>query len=85
MSDRERILAEVKAFLLEEFLPEEDPASLTDETPLVSSGVLDSIALVKLVAHLEETYDVEIEAHEMSADYLDTPARIVETIASKRN
>jgi acyl carrier protein len=45
--------------------------------------VLDSIAVLKLVAHLEEKYGTEIEAHEMSVDFLDTPARIAETIQSK--
>lgn len=84
MSDRERILQEVRGYLLEEFLPDEDPASLTDGTPLVSSGVLDSIALVKLVSHLEESYGVELEAHEMSADFLDTPAMIADTVISKQ-
>lgn len=84
MSYRERILGEVKGYLLEEFLPEEDPGSLTDDTSLVSSGVLDSIALVKLVAHLEETYGVELEAHEMSADFLDTPAMIAEIVDQRQ-
>ena len=84
MSDREAVLGEVKSYLLEEFLPEEDPDSLTDDTALISSGVLDSISVVKLVAHLEEVYGVELEAHEMSADFLDTPAMIAETVANRQ-
>jgi acyl carrier protein len=85
MSDHEKILQEVKGFLLDEFLAEEDPESLGDETPLISSGVLDSIAVVKLVSHLEESYGVELEAHEMSADYLDTPELIARTVSSRRS
>ena len=84
MSDSEPILGQVRSYLLEEFLPEEEPESLTPDTPLISSGVLDSIAVVKLVAHLEEAYGVELEAHEMSADFLDTPAMIAENVASRR-
>jgi acyl carrier protein len=80
---RQRIMREVKEYLLAEFLPDRDPATLTDDTRLVSLGVLDSIAVLKLVAHLEEKYGTEIEAHEMSVDFLDTPARIAETIESK--
>jgi acyl carrier protein len=84
MSDREAILGQVRSYLLEEFLPEEDPDSLTPDTALLSSGVLDSIAVVKLVAHLEDAYGVELEAHEMSADFLDTPAMIAETVAQRQ-
>lgn len=85
MSDREAVLGQVRGYLLEEFLPGEDPDSLTPDTALISSGVLDSIAVVKLVAHLEETYGVDLEAHEMSADFLDTPAMIADTVVERQS
>jgi len=37
----------VRKFILAEFLPGEDPSRLTPTTPLMSSGVLDSIATLK--------------------------------------
>lgn len=46
------------------------PDTLDDTTPLITGGVLDSIATVKLIAFLEEEYGVQIEPHEMNADYL---------------
>ena len=73
-----------KKFILDEFLPGEDPSALDDSTKLISSGVLDSIATVRLVAFLEETYGIELEAHEMSADRLDTLPEIAALVASKR-
>jgi aryl carrier-like protein len=45
----------VKDFILAEFLPGEDPSQLTDATPLVTSGILDSIATMKLATFLEVT------------------------------
>ena len=39
----------VKTFILTEFLPGEDPAELTMDTPLITGGILDSIATLKLV------------------------------------
>ncbi|HEY7471957.1 MAG TPA: phosphopantetheine-binding protein [Gemmatimonadota bacterium] len=80
---RERIEREVKAFLLGEFLQGEDPSLLGGETPLISSGVLDSVSVVRLVDHLELAYGVHIDAHEFSIDCLDTPALIAETVAGK--
>ncbi|MFN2433041.1 MAG: acyl carrier protein, partial [Gemmatimonadota bacterium] len=53
------IEAEVRAFVLREFLLGEDPAQLTDATPLVTGGILDSLATVQLVAFLEERFRVE--------------------------
>jgi acyl carrier protein len=39
---------------------------------------------VKLVAHLEERYGVVVEAHEMTADYLDTVDSIAQLVQSKK-
>jgi acyl carrier protein len=73
----------VQEYLLGEFLPGEDPAMLTNSTPLITGGILDSISTVKLVSFLEERFHVRFEAHEVSVDYLDTIDQIVETIKQK--
>ena len=73
----------IKDFIMEQFLPGEDPAELTDQTPLISGGILDSIATLQLVTFLEETYKVSFEAHEVDRDNLDTLDLIVRQLASK--
>ena len=73
----------VKAFILREFLPGEDPAALTPTTPLITGGVLDSIATLKLVSFLEERYRIELEPHEVDADNLDTLESIDRLVAAK--
>lgn len=82
MSDE--IASSVKAFILDEFLPGQDPAELTIETPLITAGILDSIATLKLVMFLEERWQVELEAHEASPDHLDTIAKIADLVRSKK-
>ena len=79
----DEIKAAVKTYILEEFLPGENPDALTEETPLITGGVLDSISTVKLVDFLENRFGVSFEAHEMSADYLDTLDQITQVIESK--
>lgn len=74
----------VHAYILEEFLPGEDPSELTDTTPLITGGILDSISTLKLVTYLEEKFDVIVEAHEAGVDHLDTIAEIVQLVARKR-
>ncbi|RMI27570.1 MAG: acyl carrier protein [Calditrichaeota bacterium] len=81
--DLPSIKAEVKAYLLKEFLPGENPEALQDSTPLITGGILDSISTVKLVSFLEEQFGVEFQAHEMNADYLDSIDRIAECVHAK--
>ena len=73
----------VKGYILEEFLPGENPAELIDSTPLITGGILDSLATIKLVVFLEQRFKIKIEAHETMADYLDTIADIAQLVSSK--
>jgi len=73
----------VKAYILKEFLPGEDPEELTSSTPLIAGGILDSIATLKLVEFLERRYNIELLAHELDAEHLGTISAIAETVHSK--
>ena len=75
---------EVKSYILSEFLQGEDPAQLTSTTPLVTTGILDSLATLRLVAFLEEHFSIGIGAHETDSDNLDTIERIANLVCSKR-
>jgi len=48
----EEIRQTVKSYILKEFLFGENPDELTDSTPLITGGILDSIATLKLVAFM---------------------------------
>ena len=74
----------VKDYILQEFLPGENPAALTDSTPLITGGILDSLATLKLVVFLEERFRIQIQAHETMPDYLDTVADIAQLVSSKQ-
>ena len=74
----------VKGYILNEFLPGEPAESLSDETPLIKGGILDSISTVKMVTFLEERFKVEFESPELGEEHLDTVNLIVELIESKK-
>lgn len=74
---------EVKDYIMSEFLPGESPDELTDDTPLISGGILDSIATLKLVMFMEETYGVNFEPHEVDKENLDSLALIDRLLQSK--
>jgi acyl carrier protein len=79
----EDIIRTVKEFILERFLPGEDPQALTSSTQLMTSGILDSLATLKLVAFLENHFGIELEAHETDASRMGTLADIATLVRSK--
>ena len=83
-SSVEEIQSVVKDFIMREFLPDEDPNELQSDTPLISDGIIDSIAALKPVGFIEETYGIELEAHEADVDHLDSLALIAALVQSKR-
>jgi acyl carrier protein len=80
----EDIAKVVQHFILHEFLPGEDPSELTDRTPLITGGILDSISTLKLVVFLEEHFGITVEAYEAGVDHLDTVQQIAALIAQKK-
>lgn len=73
----------IKGYILEEFLPGENPEELTDSTPLITGGILDSLATIRLVVFLEERFQIQIQAHETMVDYLNTISDIAQLVHSK--
>ena len=73
----------IKGYILQEFLPGENPAELTDSTPLITGGILDSLATIKLTVFLEERFQIQIQAHETMVDYLNTISDIAQLVQSK--
>lgn len=73
----------IKDYILREFLPGESPEALTDSTPLITGGILDSLATLKLVSYLEEKYKIQIEAHEADVEHLNTIVSIAALVHAK--
>ena len=74
----------IRQFVLSEFLPGESPANLHDDTPLRTSGILDSMATLKLVSFVEEQFGIEVEAHEAGVDNFDRVDDIVAFVERKQ-
>lgn len=77
--------ATVKDYILNEFLPGTSASELTEATPLITGGILDSLATVNLVAFLEDEFSIEIRPHEVSVDHLNTINDIANLVRSKRS
>jgi acyl carrier protein len=73
----------IRQFILTEFLPREKPENLHNDTPLRTSGVLDSVATLRLVTFVEEEFGIRVEAHEASVENFDTIDSIAAFVQSK--
>jgi acyl carrier protein len=73
----------VRSYILREFLPGAAPEELADDTELLESGIVNSIARLRLRAFLEEEFDVELGGHELGFEHFGTVDRIVELVRSK--
>ena len=61
------------------------PASdISATTPLIELGLLDSIALVRLVSFLEQEFGVAIEWNDITPKAFDTIEKIATLVQSKR-
>ncbi|CAN5165572.1 N/A [soil metagenome] len=82
MSD-EQIRKSVREFLLENIYGGNDNGELKDDTPLISTRIMDSIVALKMVSFLEAKFNIEFEAHEVDQENLDTIDKISAFIKNK--
>lgn len=73
----------LRAYILENLLPGEDPSNLTDDTELKESGILDSMSTLKLVTYLEEQYAIEFAAADLEPANLSSIAALQRLVQSK--
>ena len=73
----------LRSYILREHLPDVDPDELTDDTELIDSGIIDSIARLRLRAYLEDEFDIELQGHELGFEHFGTLADITRLVQSK--
>lgn len=80
---RDQIKADARDFILHEFLPDEKPEDFSEDVKLISEGILDSMASLRLVTFLSEKFGVTIAPNEVDADHLDTLDLIADMVCDK--
>ena len=76
----EGYLNEIRGYLSESFGG--TSSELSDDEPLLGD-VLDSMGILKLATHLEETYGITIGAHEMDPENFGTLSALAQFVARK--
>ena len=81
MNDIESV---VRDFVVKNYLQGELPENLRDDTPLVTSGILDSLAILGLIGFLEERFSIELDVYDTSIERFDRIAEIAATIRARQ-
>ena len=62
----------VLAYVTREYLEEGDEREITETTPLISGGIVDSFSMVSLLRFLEKKYSIHIPDAAATPDAFDT-------------
>ena len=66
----------VRDYVVREYLEEGSDQEVTETTPLISGGIVDSFSMVSLKRFLEKKYAIQIPDAEATPDAFDTVERI---------
>jgi acyl carrier protein len=83
MATAEEIQQTIRTFIIDNIYGGNDNGELKNDTPLISTRIMDSIVALKLVSHLEDKFGIEFEAHEVDQDNLDSINTITAFVQKK--
>ncbi|HEY0590469.1 MAG TPA: acyl carrier protein [Thermoanaerobaculia bacterium] len=70
----------IREYVIKEYLEEGDDREITDQTPLISGGIVDSFSMVSLKRFLERKYQIQIPDADATTKAFDTVASIEELV-----
>jgi acyl carrier protein len=79
------IVETLRTYIHEEFVPDMNLEELTATSPLMTSGILDSLAAIALGQFIEQKYNVTIDPHDVNADNFGTLNQMATFIRAKQN
>jgi acyl carrier protein len=73
----------IRRFILDTYLPGEAPENLRPDTRLVSSGILDSFAVLGVTLFLHQQYGAELDVYDTSVERFDRLVDMVDAVRRK--
>jgi acyl carrier protein len=74
----------IERFVIDELLMGDNRMKLDHDQSLVNSGAIDSLAILRLIAFVEEQFGVQVEDEELIPDNFETVNIIKDFVESKR-
>jgi acyl carrier protein len=84
----DEVQSAIRDYVVKEYLEEGDDREITETTPLISGGIVDSFSMVSLKRFLERKYGIQIpdaDASTAAFDTLDSIAALIERVRKGRS
>ena len=78
-------LPSLKQYIIEAFIPEGESVEISDDLNLLESGILDSLAVLQLVAFIEDHYDIMLDPEQIDPDNLNSISAVSALIESAKS
>lgn len=66
------VKSQLRAFILKNYLADDNRVKLGDNDSFLNNGIIDSIGVIELVQFIREKYDIDIKVPEIIPDNFDT-------------
>lgn len=76
------IESKLKEYITNNFF-NDNPDSLSPDTQLLTSGIIDSISALELVDFIEENFNIQFEAHEVDQENLNSISTLSDFVLKK--
>jgi acyl carrier protein len=83
MIEQAEVKDRIREYILEEFAKSKGINQVSDQEVLTKNGIIDSMGIFRLVAFLEETFNVRIGDEEITNDNLESIDAIERLVISK--
>jgi acyl carrier protein len=80
----DEMIEAVLDYVRDEYVDDDDDLEVGPDTPLITSGIVDSFSLVSLKTFLEKTYSITLPDAEATPEAFDTVASIVALVRKHR-
>ena len=83
LRDVDAIIAAVRAFILENFLPGDPAERLRNDDLLLEGGIVDSGSVIAVVAFLEERFGITVEDDDLVIEHFATVDHIAQFVSRR--
>ena len=72
----------IRTFIETKFRPQRGGRAFDDDTPLFSSGIVDSFGVLELIAFLEQDFSIDIDVNKFELRDFDTVRKVAGLVAT---
>lgn len=81
--DAAAIEEKIKTYVVKELMQDRTRPEINRDESLIDRGIIDSLGLFKLIAHIEEEFGIAVDPNEVRSDNFATLALVTDLVQKK--